>query len=371
MRLLLIRHAQSLQNLYMETVLDDIASGAAEPHEFMKKMRDAPPGAHGGADSPLSLHGTAQTLKLGATYSPLLVDAARRGQLHVFVSPFQRTMRTADPLMRALASQVPGLKAAVLPMIMEDGGLCSPADMQRLDEIERMVRQGKRKEAIAHLKTIQWEPQGMSGAELLAEFPWCTLLGSGGGGRGSSHDDYDEMMAPLFAATTGGEQAFGGVLLVADSEDPWWRGGFEGQKSSEARSARLARWLGTSLPAKVPEDAVVVLVSHGGTIARLTNKLMGWAVSGGETSNDQRASSSSSSSSSMSDFPQRAGLSLKTVFNTAVSSFHVPGPGADFRLLGGLPSASGEADSFRIRVDYFNDTAHLGDEAIKAAAARL
>ena len=164
MRLLLVRHAESEQNAYMESLLELMRRGELSPEAFNTAMRDAKPRGgertDAGSDATLTELGRSQAQRLGAAWAPLLVDKARRGKLLVFVSPFKRTLMTADPLMAALASAVPGFRAAVLPAIMEAGGLTSREDFAHFGRIGALMKGGRREEAVALLGSIQWAPQG-------------------------------------------------------------------------------------------------------------------------------------------------------------------------------------------------------------------
>ena len=170
MRVLLIRHAQSVQNAYMEGVLArDLPKG-----EFNKAMRDAPPGMDAGADAALTAKGCGQARLLAEHWAPLLADAARRGRLAVFISPFLRTLLTADPLLRSLALRVPGWASGpqpplLLPAIMELGGLTAAEDFKQFDRIDALASAGRRAEAMALFKAIAWEPMGLS---VLSTWAW-------------------------------------------------------------------------------------------------------------------------------------------------------------------------------------------------------
>ena len=69
-RVLLVRHAQSMQNAYMEGVAAKISRGELAPTELNKAMRDAPENMDAGADAPLTAKGAAQAELLGGLDSP-------------------------------------------------------------------------------------------------------------------------------------------------------------------------------------------------------------------------------------------------------------------------------------------------------------
>ena len=63
-RVMLIRHAQSMQNEFMETIHHQMSTGQITAEEFNKKMRDAPPQRDAGADSLLTTLGEGQVRRL-------------------------------------------------------------------------------------------------------------------------------------------------------------------------------------------------------------------------------------------------------------------------------------------------------------------
>ena len=119
-RVLLIRHAQSMQNEFMEGVSARIARGELEPSELNATMRNAPALHDAGADSPLTELGEQQAELLGEFYAPLLMEKAREGKLRLFVSPQMRTCQTAAPLYSRLHQET-GIRAAVRVELHEHG----------------------------------------------------------------------------------------------------------------------------------------------------------------------------------------------------------------------------------------------------------
>ena len=77
----MIRHAQSLQNAYMESVMEKIGRGEIAMSDFNETMRNGPEEANGGQDANLSPHGFGQAEKLGQVWGPLLVGAAKKNRL--------------------------------------------------------------------------------------------------------------------------------------------------------------------------------------------------------------------------------------------------------------------------------------------------
>ena len=122
--------------------------------DFNETMRNGPEEANGGQDANLSPHGFGQAEKLGQVWGPLLVGAAKKNRLITYVSPFQRCCLTADPVMKYITKHVPSYKATILPSIMEEGGLADKKDLDKLDTVNKLIKEGKRKEGIAILKSI-------------------------------------------------------------------------------------------------------------------------------------------------------------------------------------------------------------------------
>jgi len=219
-----------------------------------------------------------------------------------------------------------GATAQVLPAIMEGGGLTASDDFQRFDKIDALNKLGKRDEAMAYFKQLQWQPMGMTKHDILARFSWASCSDNGLG-------------AP-------GEQI--------PTEGPWWLGGYESSKRSAARVGGVAAWMLGELRALAAEDALVVCVCHGGTIALLTNLLLGAAFAG-----DNNGGSDA--------LPREdTGVSFDGIRNTSVTSFLLPG-------IGGPPSA-GAAGAKPVgyctcKLEFFNDASHLGMALSKSWAA--
>lgn len=291
------------------------------------EMRTAPPGSAAGDDAVLTSLGSSQAVRLGEVWSPLLLQKARRGKLQVFVSPFHRTLLTADPLMRALAAAVPGFRATVLPAVMEAGGLTSAEDFAEFDQIEALVKAGKRAEAIAHLKSIQWAPQGLTGDGIQSRFPWADL-------DAAAHPAVDpELLRSAHGAVPPGSRQ-------------WWTRGYESNKLAEARVRAVARWITGPLVANASggtgDDAVVLVVTHGGFVAQLTNLLLHRAFTGVAEE-------------------RKEALSTDGIRNTSVTSLFLPSPEysfvGEFRVHGALEWVA--------KLELFNDTAHLRSEQLR------
>ena len=73
-RLMMIRHAQSLQNAYMEELMLKVKTGEMPLSKFNSRMRNGPEEANAGQDATLSSHGFTQAEKLGEVWGPLYKD---------------------------------------------------------------------------------------------------------------------------------------------------------------------------------------------------------------------------------------------------------------------------------------------------------
>lgn len=327
-RLLLIRHAQSEQNAYMEKLIQELKNGTSNAKDFNAKMRNGPEGTHGGADAKLTSLGFTQADRLGRTYTPLLLNKAKQGKLKVFVSPFTRCLHTADPLLRSISTEIPSFKATILPAIMESGGLADKKDFAQFNQIEGLIKQGKRKEAIQVLKAIRWKPQGKSGQDILQQFPWATL-------------DHDTN-----ALITNGVSV-SPWAAITNSATPWWKFGFESTKRAEKRIRAVGEWITSSLcenaSGESSDEHVIVFVCHGGTIQELTNLLCNYGVTG---TKDQQHS-----------------IDFGAIRNTSVTSIVVPS--SKYKYQGERPNSKGQIDRYRVKLEQMNDSSHLQDEQLR------
>lgn len=301
-RLLFIRHAESAQNVQQ---LSNVDVTAQSDEEVLSAMRSA--GGTEDGDFPLSREGERQAKALSAVWSPLLLEKAREGRLHIFVSPMKRCLQTADPLMRELNAAC-GMKALVKPSIMEFGGLTWPKDMAVFDEMAKLRKKGDTAGAMSLLKNMKWRSAGLSGDEIKKTFPWADLP------KG-------------FPATT-----------------PWHMGGFEGSGALKRRLATVMEDIRV-LPESYGNGEVVVFVSHGGTIA----DLLYWILLG-----------------SMRPIPQNLALgtpSFEAFHNTSVTSVVLPDRSA--YPFGPNGRTTGEMNGFSALLEFANNTTHLGENKLR------
>lgn len=236
-RVLLIRHGESEENATMHDLFNMVARKEIAKEEFRAGMKErmAPDG-----DSPLTAAGLQQVSELGSYWAPLLAEKAARGSLHMFVSPFSRTMGTADPLMSALYESF-GTTAAVRQELGEVPGLVAREDIEVVDQAEELSNQGRVEEARGLLATHDWRECGMTPKQLLAKFPWARL-------EGSSLADHPEDL-------------------------PWYTRGWERPSVAAARAQVNTEFL-RSLQERLPNNDVVVLVAHGMSLGLLLKALL-------------------------------------------------------------------------------------------------
>lgn len=124
-RALLIRHAESTENVAMHGVIASARSGGlprAKVGAAIQTAMDAATPDDG--DAPLSARGEEEARALGGYWLPLLRERAAAGGVVAFVSPQLRCLATADALLRPLFEES-GLCAQVLPDMIEIGGMCT------------------------------------------------------------------------------------------------------------------------------------------------------------------------------------------------------------------------------------------------------
>jgi broad specificity phosphatase PhoE len=244
MRLLLIRHAESAENVAMHMAIEKLIRGEIAADQLGEvaevAMLEIVP-ANG--DSPLSEKGQEQARKLGEYWSPVLDGRAGHGGVHFYVSPQIRCMRTATPLITPLFEKY-GIKAQVLPDLIEIPGLMQKGDSTAFfPEYERLLSEGKKVEASAFRKAFKWKACGENVEDMQREFPWAV---------------FDHKLFP----ETG----------------PWYDKGWESIAEARERAGRNAALL-RSLQHKLRDGEVVVFVSHGAAMGTLLSSLLGTDVS--------------------------------------------------------------------------------------------
>ena len=293
MRVLLIRQTETESNVGMQGegfLLQKKQITAAELEEYTdlrhnpkKRDFDARPLSdlqRIGEDVPTKT-GVEMTLALAGYWAPVLAPFVERGKVEFVVSPTFRTQLTVDPLIRALKQRgefpctlMPELCELPSPNHVKDQAVKAP--IQRLlYQAERAANaaegQRLRDEAIALLEVAEangWTPAGMTGRQItetgidlrgeLVSFPWAELP-----------DDW-----PM----DDGWCVFGPEMeLEATGVRP------------TTRFKDVHNWLDELRQEKALND-ILVLVAHGGSIARIINELMSDASSRYSYSNHDNTS---------------------------------------------------------------------------------
>ena len=236
-RVLMIRHAESLDNVQMAERLIDKRSGVSD-HEVVRQLyeNDA---EETDWDAPLSARGHEQAEQLAAYWAPVLAQKRAEGKLHFFCSPFHRNLETADPLMRALGMPPGSVELNV--EIMEQGGIVHPTDLHKVAQLPSGALFGLGGDALA--AKCEWAAAGLTADQIRAKFPWVAI--------------------DNFLAAAGTDER-----VSASSAAPGYAGGLEGLGRATARIHALHEWL-RRLAVELPADAMVGFVSHGDTMNML------------------------------------------------------------------------------------------------------
>ena len=330
-RLMMVRHAQSVQNEFMEMVIERVRQGELPLSEFNKTMRNGPPEANAGQDATLTSRGVVQAERLGKEWGPILTNVAKLNRLIVFVSPFLRCCLTADPVMKYITERVSSFKATILPMIMEEGGLCDAQDMKILDEVTELIKAGNSEAGIKLLKSAKWQRMGMTGKEISNRFPWSRRPSElGKRGRHWLTSDVASFCLPIV------------------DHQQWYANGWEGKKAIEKRMRALMVWV-KSLQYQESDDVTVLWFTHGGTISNMSNRIMTHGVNWTEQNVVGKSSDS---------------IATDGIYNTSVTSFLLPSPSYVYPWEMRNNSDSSQVAPWRVKLEFFNDTAHLGIERL-------
>lgn len=318
MRLLLVRHGESQENVAMMRVVArllrrELRPGAEFDAAMDRAMVDATPPS---GDSPLSEKGRGEAAQLGAYWAPLLASKMEKGRLRAFVSPQSRCMETADPLFTAL-----GVKAQVLPDMVEVPGLRRREDSDAFfPKYDALTAAGKASEALAWRRQFNWRPCGATIAEYTQRYPWAR---------------FDAQAAAAAPA-----------LQMAES-GPFWTYGWRTPEEEEARGARCVARI-RELSRELGDGDVVLWVSHGASSGLVVRDLLGAAPTTG----------------------------FFDVANTSVTCIHLPPPPRPgkpptvfspyLRGAASVPPGEPEAPQFTVRLEFFNQYPHLGaDERMR------
>jgi len=240
-RLLLIRHGENAENVMLAYVNSQVRKQMLTETEAINFLRV---NITEFADGPLTPRGLSQAEALGAKWGPALVryQEARQGSaIHLFVSPVQRALQTIDPLARCL-----GKAYTVVPDLAEIHATVARDD--RLDwmpKIREAEGRGDYEQVEVWMESMEghWKAAGLNEAEIRSRFPLAML-------------DFHGLVHTPFP----------------QDGDRWCRWGPEGTRRQRLRMKRVAAWL-ESLRESLPEDDIVCVVSHGGTMTVLLREI--------------------------------------------------------------------------------------------------
>lgn len=219
LHVLLVRHGESLNNPLMAKIFGPVA----EEDPVSQRRRDAEARwlAERLSDPALTDRGMQEAEEVANTLAPMLRRLAGSRLIKIFVSPFMRTLQTAQPLAQALGSSC---SVEVRPDLFEVGGVY----------VERLGRRDGPGECL-------------TAREIEQRFPTyrTTKLPKDGAG--------------------------------------WYRGSWECDRAARQRAAEIAKWLRSAELREDCADvagAYVVLVIHGHLIDMLLKALLGIADDG-------------------------------------------------------------------------------------------
>eukprot|EP00939_MAST-03C_sp_MAST-3C-sp1_P004928 g4928.t1 len=244
MHILLVRHGETKGNVRAARLAIRIARGEFaslhEANEYRKAERLELSEEEAQGDTYLSARGGVQASWLAKYWAPILLEKAIEGDVEMYVSPMRRCLQTAKPLVDAL-----GLKQVnVDARIFEVPGLCHSKDQRDIMEslVLPLLRSGKAEEATRAVRKHIFKRCGLSRRDILRKYPFVTRFCGG---------------------------------MEEDVSARWWRGGFESERETAARIEVVKQWLLEQAKRSFAKNKVIVLVSHGDTIWRLTKALMG------------------------------------------------------------------------------------------------
>lgn len=249
MRLLCVRHAESLENrrdhlmAVKVGLTKEFTQLEADAAKAKLKAAEEPNG-----DSPLTENGHQQAECFGEYWSEILEQAAsgRRGKLHVYCSPMIRTMQTIDPLLRKLRAKVaPDLIAIVHRDLHEVPGLVHPADRDFIVGIQKLAEERGPREAISAMQAHSWTRAGQTPNEMLEHFEWLRL----------------------------------GEDLAAGPPNQGWLARIEVGREISERMVRLVDWL-EKLRDTLPPQDTVLLCGHGDQTGQMLNELFARSFGG-------------------------------------------------------------------------------------------
>ena len=251
MRVLIVRHGESENNLMTDSLAARGLAGDAYQQELLRLHQ---------SDPSLTAKGRQEAQQLADFYAPIFAESGRR--CHVFTSPFLRCCETTQPLASRLGASA---EVTCHPDLHENGGVHAVVELPdgKLAFDDRPLRSRGPPGARGHAGKC------MSAADIQSRFP-----------------GYGTRMLP--------------------PEGQWYVEGSETAAQSAERAARVATWLkhDQDLHDDIGDDAVMVLIMHGGFIDSLLKALL--HAGGGPGA----AAAVSSEHAASFDFPNTATASL-------------------------------------------------------------
>jgi broad specificity phosphatase PhoE len=210
------------------------------PQVATREMKKVEYSSQPNGDTTLTENGLEQADLLGSYWAPRLEKHVQRGKLHAFVSPMQRNLETAHPLLTAL-----GVKAQVRPDLCEIPLLAHSDDRPFFDSIMEKQARGVPAAELARLVKQRvaagpWKPAGLSFRQMKKMFPWA-----------EAQPDGD---VPLQVLDTG-----------------FHTSAFETPTMATQRIGRVVDWM-EALVASLPTDHVVLVVTHGDCMDRMVSR---------------------------------------------------------------------------------------------------
>jgi broad specificity phosphatase PhoE len=243
-RLMLIRHGMTKGNLRSARAAIQVAKGNItweQMAEYEDKQKEGEGLNEWSGDTRLSNIGEEEAEALGAFWAPMMEHMVREKTLHVYVSPMQRCLQTANPLMTRLKYH-----GTVYPKIFESPGLCHKSDREFItNTLEPLIMSKKISEALKLYHSHAFNDAGLSENEIRSRFPWIT-----------------------------------NVLMFPENKDkPWYNesNGYRGWETPETTLQRANDAVNfVKEQAKIlPENHTIIFVSHGDYLGELINALLG------------------------------------------------------------------------------------------------
>eukprot|EP00037_Helgoeca_nana_P002867 m.36706 g.36706 ORF g.36706 m.36706 type:complete len:333 (-) comp12885_c0_seq2:1900-2898(-) len=270
MRCLFIRHGLSRGNLRDIRAFIKLAKDGQPPehHEVLvEEMLKGESHSEFEDDTALSEAGLEEAEHLGEHWADLLKEHAIAGRIRFFVSPMQRCMQTADPLLRKLRDCGADVRATVMPAIHEQPGLLHPDDKlwmkkEVLPLLSARTKVSER-DALDRIRRRKFTPCGIPADELQRRFSWIT--------------DFEG--------------------FPSQESAPWYSGGRESKVGFDRRIGHVVGLI-RKLQFELSDSDTLVFVSHGDFLGELFGRLLG---------NDSVSFSLMNTSISSLKFPQAGG----------------------------------------------------------------